>query len=76
MVRTRVKRFTRLRGRPPGYVRLEEHDARELTRKWEMEAETHWIREYVDPGPPLRVFDLIVVIDRRRDRPGRKDVEE
>lgn len=67
-IRSRIKRQTKNRGRPPGYVRLVYVDVRVLLRKLRSESEDHWIREFVDPGPPVRVFDTIVVIDRRRER--------
>lgn len=67
-IRSRINRQTKNRGRPPGYVRLVHVDVRTLLRKWRSEGEDHWIREVVDPGPPVRIFDTIVVIDRRRER--------
>lgn len=67
-IRSRIRRRLRVHGYPPGFVRVIPEDAAALTRKRDAEAEEHWIREYVDPGPPLRVFDVLVVEDVRRDR--------
>lgn len=66
-IRSRIKRQRRNRGRPPGYVRLVSTDVRALLRKWRSEESEHWIRGIVDPGPPVRVFDVIVIVDRRRE---------
>jgi hypothetical protein len=44
---------------------LSTNEVRILVRKRRAEARDHWIHEYVDPGPPVRVFDVIVVTDRR-----------
>ncbi len=67
-IRTRIKRHRKSRGRPPGYVRLEGIDVRALLQKWRSEGSEHWIRGVVDPGPPVKIFDVIVVVDRRKER--------
>lgn len=64
-VRSIIRRRFRKVGHPPGYVRLTRNEIRVLTRKRRAETRGHWIHEYVDPGPPVRVFDVIVVVDRR-----------
>lgn len=60
-----INRQVRVRGRPPGYIRLSWNEIRVLMRKRRAETRDHWICEYVDPGPPVRLFDVIVVVDRR-----------
>jgi hypothetical protein len=66
-VRSQIRRRTRQRGFPPGFVRLTCFDVRALLRKLEAEDATHWIHTYVDAGPPVRVFDVLIVTDRRRE---------
>lgn len=61
-----INRRVRSRGRPPGYVRLAGSEVGVLLRKRRVESADHWIRECVDPGPPVRVFDVLVVVDRRQ----------
>lgn len=65
-VRSIIRRRVRSHGRPPGFVRLDRNEIRVLVRKRRAEDRDHWIRMYVDVGPPVRVFDVIVVIDRRK----------
>lgn len=65
-VRSRIRRRVRTRGNPPGFVRLTQVEIRTLLRKREDEDADHWIKEYVEPGPPVRVMDVIVVVDRRK----------
>lgn len=65
-VRSQLRRRTRLTGRPPGFVRLAPTEVRALLGKREAEETGHWIRDYVEPGPPLRVFDVIIVVDGRK----------
>lgn len=65
-VRSVIRRRVRTVGRPPGYVRLTTAEIRVLVRKRRAEDSDHWINDYVDVGPPVRVFDVIVVEDRRR----------
>lgn len=67
-VRGLIGRHVRTRGQPPGFVRLAQDEVDALTRKRTVEADDHWIVDYVDLGPPLRLFDVIVVVDRRRKR--------
>jgi len=67
-VRSQIRRRVRTRGHPPGYVRLTRDEIRVLQRKRRLEDVDHWIHEYVDVGPPVRVFDVIVVVDRRKER--------
>jgi hypothetical protein len=64
-VRAVINRRCRAIRRPPGFVRLGDNEVRQLLRKRRAEDRTHWIHEYVEPGPPVRVFDVLVVIDRR-----------
>jgi hypothetical protein len=64
--RSIIRRKVRTRGRPPGYLRLTVDEIRVLVRKRRAEDPQHWINEYVDLGPPVRLFDVIVVIDRRK----------
>lgn len=66
-VRSQIRRRTRTRGHPPGFVRLSRIEIRLLLRKRKHEEEDHWIRAFVEPGPPVRVYDVIVVTDRRRE---------
>jgi hypothetical protein len=66
-VRSQIRRRTRTRGHPPGFVRLTRIEIRLLLRKRKGEEVDHWIRDFVDPGPPVRVYDVIVVADRRRE---------
>jgi len=66
-VRSQIRRRTRVRGNPPGFVRLTMIEIRLLLRKRRNEETHHWIRDFVDPGPPVRVYDVIVVVDRRRE---------
>lgn len=65
-VRSIIRRRVRSRGRPPGFVRLPIAEIRVLVRKRRAEDQAHWINEYVDLGPPVRIFDVIVVADRRK----------
>jgi hypothetical protein len=65
-VRSVVRRSVRTAGRPPGFVRLSLAEIRVLARKRRAEATDHWIYDYVDLGPPVRIFDVIVVADRRK----------
>jgi hypothetical protein len=64
-VRSLINRRVRAGGRPPGYIRLSWNEVRVLSRKRRAETREHWISEYVDLGPPVRVFDVIIVVDRR-----------
>lgn len=64
-VRTTINRRLKVRGRPPGFVRLPAADIGVLVRKRRSEEGDHWIHAYVDVGPPVRVFDVIVIADRR-----------
>ncbi len=64
-VRAVINRRSRSNRRPPGFVRLSKSEIRVLVRKRRAESRGHWIHEYVDPGPPVRVFDVLVVVDRR-----------
>ena len=66
-VRSQIRRRTRVRGHPPGFVRLTRIEIRLLLRKRKAELFDHWIRDFVEPGPPVRVYDVIVVADRRRE---------
>jgi len=66
-VRGQIRRRMRIHGRPPGFVRLTFLEIRQLLRKRSAEEADHWIRDFVEPGPPLRVYDVIVVTDRRRE---------
>lgn len=66
-VRSQIKRRTRSKGCPPGYVRLTIIEIRLLLRKYRNEDCDHWIREFVEPGPPVRIYGVIVVVDRRRE---------
>lgn len=65
-VRAEIARRVRTRGHPPGYVRLSAVEIEVLLNKQVNEEAGHWIAGYVDPGPPLRVFDVLIVCDRRR----------
>lgn len=65
-VRGQIRRRTRVRGNPPGYVRLSEGEIGVILRKRTEEDEGHWIHEVVELGPPMRIFDVIVVRDRRK----------
>lgn len=64
--RSIVRRKVRTRGRPPGFLRLTVEEIRVLIRKRRAEDPDHWINEYVDLGPPVRIFDVPVVVDRRK----------
>jgi hypothetical protein len=65
-VRSMIRRRVRIKGSPPGYVRLSNNEIRVLVRKRRAEDSGHWINDYVDLGPPIRVFDVLVVPDRRK----------
>ena len=65
-VRSVIRRRVRTRGSPPGFVRLSKQEIRVLVRKRRAEDSDHWICDYVDIGPPVRIFDVIVVRDRRK----------
>lgn len=65
-VRSQIRRRVRVRGNPPGFVRLSEEEIRVILRKRTSEDEDHWVRDFVELGPPIRVFDVIVVRDRRK----------
>lgn len=67
-VRSIIRRRVRRSGRPPGFVRLPRREIRVLVRKRRSEDPDHWINDYIDLGPPVRVFDVIVVTDMRRMR--------
>jgi hypothetical protein len=64
-VRSVIRRRVRRCGRPPGFVRLARPEIRVLVRKRRAEDPDHWINDYVELGPPVRVFDVLVVTDRR-----------
>jgi hypothetical protein len=67
-IRSVIRRGVRRRGRPPGFVRLAVEDVRVIGRKRRAEDRDHWIHDYVEPGPPLRIFDVMIVTDKRRKR--------
>lgn len=60
-IKTRLK----MHNLPPGFIRVRENDIKILLAKRKNEADDHWIRDYVDIEP-LRIFDILVVIDRRK----------
>ena len=65
-IRSQVRRRERRRGNPPCYVRVTEADIRVLLRKRLAEDPDHWIHRVIDLGPPLRIYDVITIADRRR----------
>ena len=65
-VRALTRRRVRARGQVPGYVRLLPSEVRVLVRKVRSESPGHWVGEYVDLGPPIKVFDMIIIPDWRR----------
>lgn len=67
-IRSFIRRRVRTRGCPPGFVRLRVEEVDALLRKLAEERKGHWIRDCVEPGPPARVFDVLVVEDLRRVR--------
>ena len=66
-VRGQIRRRTRLRGHPPGFVYLKRLEISLLLRKRKAELPDHWIRDFVEIGPPVRVYGVLVVADRRRE---------
>lgn len=57
------------RGRPdPGFVRLSVREIQVVVSKIQREDRGHWSvrEEYVDLGPPLRIYEVYVVEDRRK----------
>lgn len=65
-IRSQIRRRERRRGHPPCYVRVVEADIRVLLRKRLSEEADHWIHSHIDLGPPLRIYDVIVIADRRK----------
>ncbi len=66
-IRSHIKRRTKIKGNPPGYIRLTLAEKRLLLRKYNNEDSDHWIKGFIEPGPPVRIFGVIVVNDRRRE---------
>jgi hypothetical protein len=66
-VRSQIKRSDRSKGHPPGFIRLSIIEIRLLLRKHHNEDNDHWIRDIVEPGPPVKIYGVIVVEDRRRE---------
>lgn len=60
-----IKTRIRMNKKPPGFIRVRENDINILLAKRKNESEDHWIRDYVDIKP-LRIFDILVVVDRRK----------
>lgn len=65
-IRSQIRRRTSLSGSPPGFVRIHLDEINVLLSKVEGEDAGHWAAQFVDPGPPMRVFDVIIIRDRRR----------
>lgn len=66
-VRSQIRQRVRIRGVPPGFVRLTHDEIDVVMRKFRAEDHGHWVRDYVAPGPPVRVFDVLVVRDSRKE---------
>ncbi len=64
--RSVIRRKVRTCGRTPGYLRLSNAEVRVLIRKRNAEDPDHWINECFEVGPPVRIYDVIVVVDRRK----------
>jgi hypothetical protein len=69
-VTSQIKRRLRQRGHEPGFIRLPVPEIRVIVEKVRNEEPGHWtVKErWVDLGPPLRILDVFVVEDLRRDR--------
>ncbi len=65
-VKASVNRKVRTSGRPPGFVRLRREEVEVVLAKYSAEDEDHWIRSHVEVGPPLTIYGVIVVTDRRK----------
>jgi hypothetical protein len=65
-VQSQIRRRHRLRGNDPGYVRLPSRDISAVLAKRQGEYTGHWSEEWINLGPPLRIFDVFVVEDMRR----------
>lgn len=53
-------------GRPLPFVRITTDEILAIMRKVSNEDSSHYIHEMVDPGPPMRVFGVLVVEDWRK----------
>lgn len=65
-IRSQIRRRVIVKGHPPGFIRLTEAEINVILRKRMAEDEDHWVRHFVDVGPPVRVFDVLIVKDRRK----------
>jgi len=67
-VRAQIQRRLRQRGHEPGFIRLQPKEIAVLIEKLRREGEGHWCAEWIDLGPPLRILDVFIVEDLRRDK--------
>lgn len=68
-VQTQIRRRTRRHGHDPGFIRLPGREIEVIIEKLNAEGVDHWTvaERYFDPGPPLRILDVLIVEDNRRD---------
>lgn len=61
-----IDRGNRFKKRPPDYVRMGEDEIDVLREKVLGEDSNHMVHQIIDPGPPLRVYGVVVIADKRR----------
>lgn len=61
-----IMRGVYFRKHPPGFIRMSEDEIAALVEKVSGEEPGHWSRQYVDPGPPVSVYGVVVIPDKRR----------
>lgn len=71
-VQTQIIRRVELQGHPPGFIRLRPEEVRLVLDKMAAETLDHWAHDYVDVGPPLRIYDVRIIPDLRRVAPFRE----
>lgn len=65
-IRSQILRAMKVKGRPPGFVRLRDPEIEVVRRKFRSEDDSHWVKWLVRDGPPLRIYDVMVVSDIRK----------
>ena len=66
-VRVMIRATTKKRGAPPDLVRLSQEEIDVIVAKWHEEDDDHFVKMYVDVGPPVRIFDYPVIAETRGD---------
>lgn len=60
-VKNKIRSSMRRTGAPPPMLRLSQTEIDVVVAKWHNEDDDHHVKLYVNPGPPLRIFDIPVV---------------